>query len=50
MKWKNCNIQILLLVPLVAFDNKFKFRLGYGGGFYDRYIAAFRKRRNKVIN
>ena len=28
----------VLLVPLVGFDKK-KFRLGYGGGFYDRYIA-----------
>ena len=28
----------VLIVPLVGFDNK-KFRLGYGGGFYDRYIS-----------
>ena len=28
----------ILIVPLVGFDNN-KFRLGYGGGFYDRYIA-----------
>ena len=28
----------VLIVPLVGFDNN-KFRLGYGGGFYDRYIA-----------
>ena len=27
----------VLIVPLVGFD-KNKFRLGYGGGFYDRYI------------
>ena len=27
----------ILIVPLVAFD-KDKYRLGYGGGFYDRYI------------
>ena len=27
----------VLIVPLVGFDKK-KFRLGYGGGFYDRYI------------
>ena len=27
-----------MIVPLVGFD-KDKFRLGYGGGFYDRYIS-----------
>jgi len=27
----------ILLVPLVSFDSKLN-RLGYGGGFYDRYI------------
>ena len=36
----------ILLVPLVAFD-KFNNRLGYGGGFYDRYIKKIRK--NKKI-
>jgi 5-formyltetrahydrofolate cyclo-ligase len=28
----------ILLVPLVAFDNELN-RLGYGGGYYDRYLA-----------
>ena len=28
----------VLIIPLVGFDNN-KFRLGYGGGYYDRYIA-----------
>ena len=28
----------VLIVPLVGFD-RYKFRLGYGGGFYDRYIS-----------
>ena len=32
----------ILLVPLVAF-NKNKFRLGYGGGYYDRYIQKIKK-------
>ena len=27
----------ILLVPLVAYDKNFN-RVGYGGGFYDRYI------------
>ena len=29
----------ILLVPMLAFDKK-KFRLGYGGGYYDRYIKS----------
>jgi 5-formyltetrahydrofolate cyclo-ligase len=29
----------LLLVPLVGFDGR-RFRLGYGGGYYDRTLAA----------
>ena len=32
----------ILLVPLVAFD-KYKYRLGYGGGYYDRYIEKILK-------
>ena len=32
----------ILLVPLVAFD-KYNNRLGYGGGFYDRYINKIKK-------
>ena len=37
----------VLLVPLVAFDKNFN-RIGYGGGFYDRYINKVRKRK-KVL-
>ena len=32
----------VLIVPLVGFD-RYKFRLGYGGGFYDRYICKILK-------
>ncbi len=32
----------VLLVPLVAFD-RFNNRLGYGGGFYDRYLNYNKK-------
>tara|TARA_B100001057_G_scaffold453526_1_gene498404 strand:- start:393 stop:932 length:540 start_codon:yes stop_codon:yes gene_type:complete len=32
----------ILLVPLVAFDKHFN-RIGYGGGFYDRYINKIKK-------
>jgi 5-formyltetrahydrofolate cyclo-ligase len=34
----------LLLVPLLAFDRK-GYRLGYGGGFYDRTLVALRARK-----
>ena len=37
----------ILLVPLVAFDNELN-RIGYGGGFYDRYIKKI-KRIKKII-
>tara|TARA_B100000700_G_scaffold282962_1_gene334899 strand:- start:38 stop:583 length:546 start_codon:yes stop_codon:yes gene_type:complete len=37
----------VLLVPIVAFDHKL-FRLGYGGGFYDRYIEKVQKK-NKLF-
>ena len=32
----------ILLVPLVAYDNSLN-RLGYGGGYYDRYIEKIEK-------
>ena len=37
----------ILLIPLVAFDKNLN-RLGYGGGYYDRLIAKFSKRK-KII-
>ena len=37
----------ILLVPLVAFDNHLN-RIGYGGGFYDRYIKKVRKKKKVV--
>ena len=37
----------VLLVPLVAFDKNFN-RIGYGGGFYDRYIKKIRNQK-KVL-
>ena len=36
----------ILLVPLVAFDRHFN-RIGYGSGFYDRYLKKIKK--NKKI-
>ncbi len=32
----------ILLVPIVAYDKDFN-RIGYGGGFYDRYIKRIKK-------
>ncbi len=38
----------ILLVPVVAFDHQLN-RLGYGGGFYDRYLSKH-KRKKKIIS
>ena len=35
----------VLLVPLLAFDRR-GYRLGYGGGYYDRTLADLRRRRS----
>ena len=35
----------VLIVPLLAFDGR-GYRLGYGGGFYDRTLAGLRARRD----
>ena len=34
----------ILLVPLVAFDDELN-RLGYGGGFYDRYLKKIKRKK-----
>ena len=36
-----------MILPLVAYD-LFKYRLGYGKGFYDRYLSS-RMNKNKNI-
>lgn len=42
-KERNLVTPSVLLVPVVGFDAK-NFRLGYGGGYYDRTLAALRPR------
>ena len=37
----------LIFVPLVGYDNNLN-RLGYGGGFYDRYFEK-NSRKKKII-
>ena len=37
----------IFLVPLVAYDEKL-YRIGYGGGYYDRYLKKIKKRK-KII-
>ena len=39
----------IILVPLLAFD-KFKNRLGYGKGFYDKFLKKNYKNKRKVIS
>jgi len=38
----------VMLVPLLAFDTQNN-RLGYGKGFYDRYLNKFLRNRKKII-
>ena len=38
----------LLLVPILAFDRD-KYRLGYGKGFYDRYLNKYLKKYNNIL-
>ena len=42
------NVPNIMLVPLLAFD-KNKFRLGYGKGFYDRYLNKYLKTFKNIL-
>ena len=44
---KKKEIPDIMFIPLVAFD-KYKNRLGYGGGFYDRYLKNA-KNKKKIV-
>ena len=47
-----CNGKIkfpdILLVPLLSFDTKLN-RVGYGGGFYDRYIHRIKRKKKPLL-
>ena len=38
----------IILIPLLAFDQD-KHRIGYGKGFYDRYLSKFVKKNAKIL-
>ena len=44
----NQSIPDIMLVPLLVFD-KNKYRLGYGKGFYDRYLNRYLKKFEKIL-
>ena len=44
----NSTIPNIILVPLLAYDNQ-KNRLGYGGGFYDRYLKKYLKNNKNIL-
>ena len=46
---KNIVYPDILLIPLVAFDKNLN-RLGYGGGYYDRLIEKFSKKKKNYKN
>ncbi len=38
----------IVLIPMLAFDKE-KYRLGYGKGFYDRYLNKYLKQRKNIL-
>jgi len=44
---KNIVYPDIILIPLVAFDKNLN-RLGYGGGYYDRLIEKFSKKKKTI--
>ena len=45
----NYLIPDVMLVPLLAFDSKNN-RLGYGKGFYDKYLSIFLRNKKKITS
>ena len=46
--FSNSVVPNIMLVPLLAYDNQ-KNRLGYGGGFYDKYLNKYFKSHNNIL-
>ncbi len=44
----NIKLPDILLIPLLSFDIKLN-RVGYGGGFYDRYIHKIKKKKKPLL-
>ena len=42
------NVPDVMLVPMLAYDN-YKYRLGYGKGFYDRYLNKYLKKFRNIL-
>ncbi len=42
------NVPNIILVPLLAFDKR-KHRLGYGKGFYDKFLSKYLKNHKKIL-
>ena len=42
------NVPEVMLIPLLAFDSD-KHRLGYGKGFYDRYLNKYLKKSKNIL-
>ena len=39
----------IMIVPLLSFDNR-KYRLGYGKGFYDKYLNKYLKKFKNILS
>ena len=46
---KKAKVPDLILVPTLAYD-KNKYRLGYGKGFYDRYLNKYLKKFKSIVS
>ena len=46
---KKAKVPDLILVPTLAYD-KNKYRLGYGKGFYDRYLKKYLKKFKNIVS